>query len=125
MLSRLQQHAPDLPFYFQMHECQDKSHKLWDAYHGAGAAIILTHGDDIIDLVYVESDYQAIKQVFYWYMQNEDKESRVWFGMCSCTSFCDPLLIDRGWAQNSEDRLGVHKMVEHGTKHRFMGYTND
>lgn len=118
MHSRLQQHAPDLPLFFDMHECTDTSHEAYDVYEGVGAAIILTCEDDIIHLVYVEDDYQAAEATYRWYFSYDGAEYQVWFGMCSCTQLCDPLLIERGL---SKDEI-VRVMIAHGEKHRFMGY---
>lgn len=118
MLSRLEQHAPGLPFFFQMHECADKSHEAYDVYEGAGPAIILTCGDDIIHLVYVEDDYQAAEEAYRWYFSYDSELYQVWFGMCSCTQLCDPMLIQRDL---SKDEI-VRVMIAHGEKHRFMGY---
>lgn len=125
MENRITQHRADLPLFIKMDELQTEGHAVREAYFGAGAAIILTRVEDILDLAYVEDDYTAIHQVWLWYREHEAAAYQVWFGMCSCGDLCEPLLIDRAWASDSEDRLGVHKMVQHGQAHKFMGYTYD
>lgn len=112
MEKRLEQIAPDLPYYFKLNECMI-GEPLQDKYTGAGVAIIICTGDTILDLEYVESDAQISGVITDAVLSG----CEVYFGMCSCVCFTDPLKISD--ANGIEDALKM--MLEHGLKHNFFG----
>lgn len=113
MKSRIKQHAPDLPFYISIDEAHEGG-QLYHAYQGAGAALIICAGDTILDLVYIESDKQAAEA----WADGILAGCEVYFGMCSCVQFCDPL--DLSEVRGNAD--AIKAMIAHGKENKFMGY---
>lgn len=113
MKNRFKQYAPDLPIYINLDEAQDGG-TLYHAYQGAGAALIICAGDTILDLIYIESDEQAANAWADGVLSGCD----VYFGMCSCVQFCDPL--DLSEVRSNADAIAA--MIAHGKKNKFMGY---
>tara|TARA_R110000803_G_C11890341_1_gene310845 strand:- start:104 stop:445 length:342 start_codon:yes stop_codon:yes gene_type:complete len=86
MKNRIQQHAPNLPQYIKFDELLDEE-LVFDEYNGAGNALLVTTGDKILDLVYFDNMHDALD------LHNHAicSGAEVWFGSCSCYSFCNPV----------------------------------
>lgn len=113
MENRIQQIAPALPTYIQLHECKLGA-PLQGKYTGAGTALIACVGDEIVDLEYIDSDAQAVT---FW-MHATRSGCDVYFGMCSCVSLTDPLDL----SDASDESQALAMMIDHGRNKNFMGY---
>ena len=94
MKNRIQQHAPNLPHYIKFDESLD-SELVFDEYNGAGCALLVTTGDKILDLVYFDNMLDALDLHHHAICSGAD----VWFGFCSCYSFCDPVKLPESTIQ--------------------------
>ena len=86
MHSRIERLAPNLCEFITLKEVQIGG-PLENSYHGAGAALIATKGDVIVDLLYSQGLKRDSEIAQLWAINGDS----VWFGTCSCGAFCNPL----------------------------------
>ena len=86
MKSRIQQREGEVCPSINLQECR-MGEPLQDNYTGAGAALIACDGDNIVDLEYLNEDPHSNLKFL---MKAWKDKQKVFVGMCSCVSFCDP-----------------------------------
>lgn len=68
-----------------------------DLYHGSGEALAVVKKNKIVELHYMHdfADDQA-KDLCRNLLDQQNNGAKIWIGMCSAYSFCEPELLDIG-----------------------------